>query len=215
MSHEHGEADLATMYSQETWDARYAESDRIWSGNPNPRLVEHVADLTPGRALDVGCGEGADVVWLAQQGWTATGVDVSEVALMRAAEHAEDAGVEEKVLWEHLDLMAGDELPGDQDLVSVQFMHPPPALFAELHQRIGAAVRPGGHLLVVGHHPDDIATGARQPHGPDLLFTPERVVSALDPAEWEVLVAETPTREHQGADGPVTVTDSVVLARKR
>lgn len=215
MSHEHGEADLATMYSQETWDARYAESDRIWSGNPNPRLVEHVADLEPGRALDVGCGEGADVVWLAQRGWTATGVDVSEVALMRAAEHAEEAGVEDKVLWEHLDLMAGDELPGDQDLVSVQFFHPPPAQFAELHRRIGAAVRRGGLLLVVGHHPDDVTTGVRRPHGPDLLFAPERVVAALDPADWEVLVAETPTREHEGADGPVTVTDTVVLARRR
>ncbi|SDN27200.1 Thiopurine S-methyltransferase (TPMT) [Nocardioides szechwanensis] len=215
MSHEHHEVDLATMYTQETWDARYAESERVWSGNPNPRLVEQVAGLTPGRALDVGCGEGADVVWLAQQGWAATGVDVSEVALLKAAAHAEEAGVEDKVLWERLDLIGGDELPGDQDLVSVQFFHPPPAIFAEIHERIGAAVRPGGHLLVVGHHPDDVTTGVRRPHGPDLLFTPERVVAALDPAAWEVLVAETPTREHQHGDGPATVTDTVVLARKR
>jgi SAM-dependent methyltransferase len=215
MSHERHEVDLATMYTQETWDARYAESERVWSGNPNPRLVEQVAGLTPGRALDVGCGEGADVVWLARQGWTATGVDVSEVALLKAAAHAEEAGVEHKVAWERLDVVAGDELPGDQDLVSVQFFHPPPALFDEIHERLGAAVRPGGHLLVVGHHPDDESTGVRRPHGPGLLFTPERVVAALDPAAWEVLVAETPTREHQGPDGPVTVTDTVVLARRR
>lgn len=215
MSHAHEEVDLATMFTQETWDARYAESERVWSGNPNPRLVEQAAGLSPGRALDIGCGEGADVVWLAQQGWTATGVDVSEVALMKAAAHAEDAGVEDKVAWERLDLFGGDEVPGDQDLVSVHFFHPPPALFDELHQRIGAAVRPGGHLLVVGHHPDDVTTGVRRPHGPDLLFTPERVVAALDPAEWEVLVAETPTREQTLPDGPVTVTDTVVLARKR
>jgi SAM-dependent methyltransferase len=215
MSHEHHEVDLATMYSQETWDARYAESERIWSGNPNPRLVEHVADLTPGRALDVGCGEGADVVWLAGQGWQATGVDVSEVALMRAAAHAEDAGVEDKVAWERVDLMAGDELPGDMDLVSVQFFHPPVDRFAELTRRMGAALRPGGHLLVVGHHPTDLETGVRKPHGPDLLFTPDRVTAALPEQQWEVLVADVPTRDHPTDDGPVTVTDTVVVARRR
>ena len=69
--------DLAEMFTQETWDARYAESERIWSGNPNPRLVDHVADLSPGDALDVGCGEGADAVWLAKQGWRVTALDVS------------------------------------------------------------------------------------------------------------------------------------------
>ncbi|WP_193614464.1 class I SAM-dependent methyltransferase [Nocardioides lijunqiniae] len=215
MSHEHHEVDLATMYSQETWDARYAESERIWSGNPNPRLVEHVADLAPGRALDIGCGEGADVVWLAQQGWQATGVDVSEVALLRAAAHAEDAGVEDKVAWERVDVLAGDELPGDMDLVSVQFFHPPVDRFAELTQRMGAAVRPGGHLLVVGHHPADLETGVRKPHGPDLLFTPDRVTAALPAEQWEVLAADEPTRDHPTDDGPVTVTDTVVLARRR
>ncbi len=80
------------MFTQEFWDERYAGSNRVWSGKPNQRLVEQVAGLTPGRAVDVGCGEGADVVWLAQQGWLATGVDVSQVALDRAAQHAEEAG---------------------------------------------------------------------------------------------------------------------------
>lgn len=218
MSHEHHE-DLASMYTQETWDARYAESERVWSGNPNQRLVEQVAGLTPGRALDVGCGEGADVVWLARQGWRATGVDVSEVALLKAAAHAEEAGVEDRVAFERVDLMAGDELPGDMDLVSVQFFHPPPDRFAELTQRMGAAVRPGGHLLVVGHHPADAETGVRRPHAPDLMFRPERVIAALPSEEWEVLVADEPTREHPThepeGDGPVTVTDTVVLARRR
>jgi SAM-dependent methyltransferase len=216
MSHEHHEVDLATMYSQETWDARYAESDRVWSGNPNRRLVEQVEGLTPGRALDVGCGEGADVVWLAQQGWEATGVDVSEVALLKAAAHAEDAGVEDKVAWERVDLVAGDELPGDMDLVSVHFFHPPADRFAELTQRMGGAVRAGGRLLVVGHHPADHETGVRNPHGrPDLLFRPDRVVAALPADEWEVLVADEPTREQTIDGNPVTVTDTVVLARRR
>ena len=212
--HDH-EADVTDPYSQETWDARYAESDRVWSGNPNPRLVEHVADLTPGRALDVGCGEGADVVWLAGQGWHVTGVDVSPVALARAGVHAAEAGVEDRVELVQVDLVGGQALPGDQDLVSVQFFHPTEELFDDVYTRIGAAVAPGGHLLVVAHHPDDHATGARRPHGPALMFAPERLVAVLDQAAWEIVVAAQPTREQQLADGPVTVRDTVILAKRR
>src|SRR3954471_21898208 len=81
------------------WDERYTGSPQIWSGNPNGALVAEVAALAPGRALDVGCGEGADAVWLATRGWRVTALDVSEVALDRAAQHARAAGV--AVAWLH------------------------------------------------------------------------------------------------------------------
>ena len=213
--HDHKAPDLSELYSQATWDARYAESERVWSGNPNPHLVEHVADLLPGDALDVGCGEGADAVWLATKGWRVTALDVSQVALERTAGHARDAGVGDRVTPLHLDLIGGEPVPGEYALVSSQFMHPPPELVDELFGRLGAVVRQGGALLVVGHHPQDLATGVREPHGPDLLFTPERVVAALDPDEWEIRVADAPTREWAREDGVVTVTDSVVLAVRR
>lgn len=217
--HEHrrdaGNIDLDHLYSQESWDARYAESDRIWSGNPNPRLVEHVADLTPGDALDVGCGEGADAVWLATKGWRVTALDVSAVALERTAEHAAAAGVADRVTPLHHDLMRSGPPPGEYSLVSAQFMHPPADDFAEFFGGLGAKVRPGGTLLIVGHHPDDVATGVREPHGPDLLFTPERVVAALDPDAWEIQVADAPTREWSRDDVMATVTDTVVVAQRR
>ncbi len=212
MAHDH-EHDPMSMYSQETWDARYAESTRVWSGNPNQRLVEQVSDLTPGRALDVGCGEGADAVWLAQQGWEVTALDVSTVALERAAEHAAEAGV--TITTSHADVIAGDRLPTGFDLVSVQFLHPPQSMFADLHVRVGDSVAPGGRLLVVGHHPDDVLTGVRRPHGPALLFTPDDVVGVLDAAQWEVIAAEAPTRLHATPDGTVTVRDTVVHAVRR
>ena len=61
MSHDHT-LDGAALLTQEFWDARYGSTDQIWSGNPNPQLVEQVADLAPGTALDVGSGEGADAI---------------------------------------------------------------------------------------------------------------------------------------------------------
>ena len=216
MSHDHDHSDdLADRYTQETWDERYAGADRVWSGRPNPTLVQHAADLTPGDALDIGSGEGADAVWLAHQGWRVTALDVSPVALGRVAAHAADAGVADRVTPLHHDLMAGAPVPGEHDLVVAHFMHVPRPMFADFHRRLGAAVRTGGALLVVGHHPDDVATGVRRPHGPDLLFTPEDVVAALDPEAWDVRYAEAPTREMATDDGPVTVRDSVVLAVRR
>ena len=74
------------------WDARYGEREAMWSGRPNGRLVVEVGTLTPGSALDVGCGEGADAMWLAQRGWTVTAIDISDVAIRRAREAAERAG---------------------------------------------------------------------------------------------------------------------------
>lgn len=214
-SRDHGSTDLADLFSQATWDARYSESERVWSGNPNPRLVEHVTGLPPGDALDVGAGEGADAVWLATQGWQVTALDVSPVALARTAAHAADAGIGGRVTTLQHDLLNEPAVPGTYDLVSAQFWHPPVERFDELFTALGAVVRPGGFLLVVGHHPADLATGLRSGHGhPELLFTPDRVVAALDPSAWEIQYAEAPTREVDSEDGPVTVTDSVVLARR-
>ncbi len=208
--------DTYERWSQSSWDKRYSESTKVWSGNPNQRLVEQVAGLPVGRALDVGAGEGGDAVWLAQQGWTVTAVDVSEVALTKTAAHAREAGVGDRVTTLHHDLVARRELPGGFDLVSAQFLHPPLDLFDEIHQALAAAVRPGGHLLVVGHHPMDVETGVRSGHGhSELLFTPDKVVATLDPEQWEVLVCDTPTRESHHDHGPSEVTDSVVLAVRK
>lgn len=208
--------DEAEMFTQEFWDERYAGATRVWSGQPNQRLVEQVSGLAPGRALDVGCGEGADVVWLAKQGWEVTGVDVSQVALDRAARHATEEGVADRASFARVDLFAGDRLPGDMDLVTSHYMHTPMKLFAPTYAAMGAAVRPGGTLLVVGHHPDDAHTGLRNERLAHLLFSQQRVVEALDPAVWDVQVSEAQPRTTSGHEGEgVTVTDTVVRAVRR
>ena len=106
----------------EHWNAFYTEHEQIWSGKPNAAFVDEVSGLTPGRALDLGCGEGADAIWLAQRGWTVTAVDISTVALGRAAEHAKAAGVGDRIDWQQHEL--GKSFPdGEFDLVSAQFLH--------------------------------------------------------------------------------------------
>src|SRR5438067_5151555 len=117
--HEHGEPFGAAAQAAD-WDMRYGEREgAMWSGRPNGRLVAEIADLTPGRALDVGCGEGADAIWLARRGWTVTAIDISDVAVRRARAAAELAGV--TVEW-----LCGDALltpfPARSfDLMSMQY----------------------------------------------------------------------------------------------
>ena len=136
------------------WDARYStHAAAMWSGRPNGRLVAEATGLRPGTALDVGCGEGADAIWLAQQGWMVTAIDVSEVAVRRGCEAAERLGV--MVEW-----IAGDALrtvfdAGSFDLVSLQYPALPKAAGEEAMRALLAAVRPGGLLLAVYHDLDD------------------------------------------------------------
>jgi SAM-dependent methyltransferase len=201
---------------QAYWDRRYRERPAIWSGRPNHLLVEEVADLGPGRALDVGCGEGADAVWLASQGWRVTGVDLSGVALERAQAHAVAAGLPaDAVEWRRADVLAWQPPPAAFDLVSVQFMQLPPEERLPLWRSLAAAVAAGGSLLIVGHHPSDLDTTVRRPRDPDLYFTGADVISAVGDG-WSVATDRTPGREVEDPEGrTVTVRDAVIRLVRR
>ena len=200
------------------WEERYRSSDALWSGRPNAQLVAEAGPLAPGRALDVGCGEGADAVWLARRGWAVTAVDISETALGRARDHAVDAGAEvaDHVEWVHDDVTTFD--PGTRrfDLVSAQFVHLPGTLRDTVHRRLAGAVDEGGTLLIVAHDPTDLETTVGRPPFPDFFAAAAEVAAVLDEADWEVLVTEARPRPAVDAEGrDVTVHDAVTVARRR
>jgi hypothetical protein len=107
--------------SLENWQARYSQADRVWSPNPNPWLVETADQLVPGSAIDVGYGEGAEAIWLANQCGAVTSIDISSAALARAADHVDASGVTGHVDWSEQDLAGWDPTPGSADLVLVNF----------------------------------------------------------------------------------------------
>ena len=201
--------------SQEAWEARYREkAGGIWSGNPNAGLVSEASDLSPGTALDVGCGEGADALWLAARGWRVTGVDISNVALGRAAAHANELGL--RVDWQHVDLLADPPHPATFDLVTAHFMHLPSPQRETLYRHLADAVAPGGTLLIVAHHPSDVHTSVGRPHLRVMSFTAEEQVAELDPEQWQVLVSEARPRQAVDPEGrEITIRDIVVRALRR
>ena len=197
---------------QAEWDRRYADRAQLWSGAPNGALVAEVARLTPGRVLDVGCGEGADAVWLARRGWAVTALEVSAVALQRAAAHARDAGV--TVAWVHAGLAEAELAPGSFDLVSAQY----PALLrtpdAAAERALLAAVAPGGVLLVVHHAGMDTHHDHDSEFDPADYVWPSMVATLLD-HDWDVELDEQRPRVAPPGGAGAHHADDVVLRARR
>ncbi|AZM46448.1 SAM-dependent methyltransferase [Streptomyces sp. WAC 06738] len=193
------------------WDAMYGGSDQVFSGNPNAVLVAEAAGLPPGRALDAGCGEGADARWLARRGWRVTAVDVSGVALRRAAAAATGTGG--RVTWTRADLMAAPPPAGAYDLVSVHYF--------PLRRRPGHAalrglldaVAPGGTLLFATHAPADPDRHGDPGFDPAGYYQPGEIAELLAPA-WDILLDETRPRTTPPPAGTHHTHDTVLKARR-
>lgn len=212
--HEHGhDQPTEDFFEPAGWEERYAGEDKIWSGDPNPQLVTEATSLTPGTALDVGCGEGGDVIWLARQGWQVTGADFSANGLARATRHAEQAGVADRTDWWQVDARTFDAGGRTFDLVTTHFLHPPDGGMVDVVRRLVAAVAPGGHLLVVGHAPSPVFSQLES-HQHDAMFMAEELLVAL-PDDLEPVVVEQRPRRVTRDGVTVDIDDSTLLASRR
>ena len=197
-----------------TWEEHYGAKPRVWSGRVNTQLAEIVAELPGGRALDLGCGEGGDAVWLAEHGWIVVAADVSTTALSRARAAAGARGVGDRIEFRQHELTSS--IPeGPFDLVSAQFLHSTlemdrPAIL----RRAAGAVAPGGTLLIVDH-------GAAPPWASKMHHhefpSPEAVVEglALDPVQWQLIQVDCVDRAVRGPDGEEsTLVDNLIRYRR-
>lgn len=213
---------MMTQSSQDSWDDRYREANQIWSGKVNAALADIGPQLVPGTALDLGSGEGADVIWLAEHGWQVTGVDISSVAVARAEQAARSRGIPaDRARFRVADL-AQWHTDQTYDLVVSSFLHSqgdfdrPGILRAATNY-----VADGGHLLVVSHASfPPWAQAHRDPNAAEHhheATTPESELELLqlDPLLWRVEIAELRSRQATGPEGEVaTLEDTVVLARR-
>lgn len=158
------------------WDRRYAGTELIWTAGPNRFVVEELAGLEPGRALDLATGEGRNAIWLAENGWQVTGVDFSAVGLAKARRIAESRGV--TVDWVAADVL--DYTPaGEFDLVLIAYLQLPMRELATVLGRASAALVPGGTLLMIGHDLDNLTRGVGGPQDPSVLYTASAIVAEL------------------------------------
>ncbi|MGV9372996.1 class I SAM-dependent methyltransferase [Micromonospora tulbaghiae] len=193
------------------WDERYASApELVWTAEPNRFVVEEVAGLSPGRAVDLAAGEGRNAVWLAQQGWEVTAVDFSAVAIERGRELARQRDV--NVDWQVADVTEYKPPTDGFDLVLIAYLHLPAAEIARVLSHAREAVRAGGRVLVVGHDLANLSGGTGGPRDPDVLLTPEAVVQELP--GLRIRRAETARRPVTVEGGAVDALDTVVVAER-
>ncbi len=216
MTHHHDDAPAhSPVGAAEAWEFRYAESPKRWSGNPNATLVDLVGSLAPGRAIDLGCGEGADAVWLARQGWTVLGVDISATAVTRGRAAAIEAGLpEERIAFEAHDLTTW-EPEGEVDLVTASFFHSREELArTEILRRLAGHVAPGGHVAIVSHAAPP--PWSEHAHLEEQLLDAAGEVAALALGDdWEVVLAEHRERAATSPSGESAHLEDVAVLLRR
>lgn len=197
--------------TRESWNQRYQGSDLVWSAAPNAALVGEVSGLNPGRALDLGCGEGRNSIWLAEQGWDVTGVDFSNVAIDRARDIAERRGV--SVEWEVADLNEFEPPRLWFDLVVDAYIHLLPSERRTLTRKAAGAVAAGGTLIILGHDRSNLDEGYGGPQDPTLLHDPDEIAGEL--TDLTVVRSERIRRKVETEEGTVEAIDSLVRATRK
>ena len=199
---------------RDAWNARYADAELVWSAEPNRFLVQEVAGLTPGRALDLGAGEGRNAIWLAERGWRVTAVDFSGVGLQKARGLAEARGVE--VNWVEADLRSYSPARDAFDLVALIYIHLPDEERRAVVRRAADAVAAGGTLLVIGHDRSNLREGYGGPQDPTILFSPDDIIDDLAGiGGLRVVRADLVVRPVMTDDGERSATDALVRAERR
>ena len=206
------EQELDQNFWEQLWSRTLRDhGDKVGRRPPNAHLMIEAANLPPGRALDAGCGHGAETLWLAARGWQVTAVDFSPAALAQGRSMAEAAGADiaERIDWIESDITAWAVAPGHYDLVVCLYVHVAGSV-EDMVGRMANGVAPGGTLFLVGHRPIDPRTGVATAAANQTQVSVEAAVAALDPTAWELVVAEERPRAVAGSG-----VDAVIRARRR
>ena len=199
------------------WDERYSATDLVWSAEPNRFVAELISPLTPGSAIDIAAGEGRNAIWLAQQGWTVTATDYSSVAVERmGARAAEVLGAQAARLTPLVAdaTVAAPGGPAAYDLALFSYLQLPPAEWKVALRNGVEAVRPGGHVLVIGHSARNLTEGWGGPSAREVLYDPDEVVDAVEGLPVAVEHADIRVRPVDTEDGPRVALDTVVMLRR-
>jgi SAM-dependent methyltransferase len=197
-----------------SWDDRYSATELVWTAKPNVFVSEVLADVSPGRAVDVAAGEGRHAVWLATLGWQVTAVDFSAVGLQRAKVWAEAEGVAGRLTTVVADVLEYRPEPDSVDLALFAYLQVPASARRTAVTQVAAGVAVGGLLVVVAHDSSNLALGHGGPPDQAVLYTAGDVLADLAEAsgDWEATRAEVVEREVSGAPRPAR--DALVVAKR-
>lgn len=180
------------------WDERFRPAELPYGERPSLFLVEQLPRLgRSGRALLPGDGGGRNGAWLAGQGWEATSLDYSPVALERARELAARQRV--SLHTELADVTTWTWPRRAFDLVAAVYLHLPSAIRPAVHHAMLESVKPGGHVLIEAFAREQLGFSSGGPKDPDLLFQDDALRSDFARAE----IVELRTEQIDLDEGPL------------
>jgi len=201
------------VVEREDWNRRYMAKEFIWTVKANRFVAEEVANLPPGRALDLAAGEGRNAIWLAEQGWTVRAVDFSDVAIEKGRQLAAARNVADKVEFEVADLRRYVPEVEGYDLVVIAYLQIPQFELVPILKQAARAVAPGGTFVLVAHDSANLEHGYGGPQNPAVLYTAEQVVAALG-GELVIEKASPVERPVETDAGTKIAIDCLVRARR-
>ena len=193
------------------WDERYRSAELVWGARPNRWVEQELADLSPGTAIDLACGEGRNALWLAERGWQVIAVDFSAAALETGRRLESALATHHPIEWVCAD--ATTYRPAEPvDLVVVCYLQLPAEPRRAAMRSAASALAPGGTLFVVGHDSTNIAEGTGGPQDPAVLFTAADLADDLEGTDLAIDRAEPVLRPVDGADRPAV--DALLRAHR-
>lgn len=195
--------------TREEWNTRYATKDLIWTAGPSPRFAEEVSSLAPGKALDLAAGEGRNALWLAEQGWHVTAVDLSDVAIDKARGLAHARKLADQLDLHVCDLRHYAFASGSYDLVAIIYLHMPWSDLSKILEKAAASVADGGTFLLLGHDLANISQGFGGPRDPDFLYTSDQIIATIG-NNFRIEKAQRVERSVETTDGPKVAVDCLV-----
>ncbi|HEY3337787.1 MAG TPA: class I SAM-dependent methyltransferase [Propionicimonas sp.] len=198
------------MSEAATWAERHAAAAMAWDTTPNQFVVAACRTLRPGRALDLGAGEGTNSMWLAGRGWHVTAIDSGTVEVGRIQSHS--------VLLNHpVDAIVGDAVsyrppPASFDLILLSYLQLPEHQLRRAFQNVVPGLAPGGRVLIIAHDASNLDQGWGGPRDPNLLTTPAVVAAILTGLGLDVRRADVVRREVPTDVGFHVALDHVVEA---
>ncbi|UFS94370.1 class I SAM-dependent methyltransferase [Nocardia huaxiensis] len=209
------------------WDEHYSRTELVWGAPPSDTVVEQVFGLERKlplggfgigeprpelpRALDLGCGEGRNALWLATHGWQVDAVDYSQTGIDKGRTVASrlSRSVRGRIHWHWADVTALESagITGPYELILLAHVHIPAAERRALLLRAAEMLSPEGTLVVLGNDTLNITEGYGGEQDPALTFTPEDILADLGPAEeLTIRVAgrvQRPTEDRDAIDALV------------
>ncbi|MCC6496894.1 MAG: class I SAM-dependent methyltransferase [Propionibacteriaceae bacterium] len=198
------------MTDAANWTDRHAAAAMAWDITPNQFVVAACRKLRPGRALDLGAGDGSNSVWLAGRGWQVTAIDTDTIRVGRIQSHS-------ALLGRPVDAVVGDAVSyrppaATFDLVLLSYLQLPDHQLRQVLGHVAPALAPGGRILIVGHDSSNLDGGWGGPQDPDLLTTAEHLSGLLEGLGLDVQRAQVVRREVLGEVGIHIALDHIVEA---